>query len=345
MTVHPRKSFIIPVFLPNSGCPHQCAFCNQSIITGEKQSIPTSDTLRSNIRQFLSYLQKKRQTVQVSFYGGNFLGLKKNDISRLLSVATEFVNNGNVDSIRFSTRPDTIDENRLDLIRGYPVSTIELGVQSMDDRVLVRSQRGHKASDTIHAMALLKEHGYAIGLQMMTGLPGDNEVSALESGRAIRALAPEFVRIYPTVILENTHLAQLYESGEFTPMSLETTVNLVKQLYYLFHEAGIQVIRMGIQLTEDLNPESTILAGPYHPAFGHLVYSAIFLDKAVSELAAKKISRGLYDKIRIMVHPRNIPRIRGLNNNNIKILQKEYNIRSIEVIPDSSIKDDEVKIT
>ncbi|MCK4468101.1 MAG: radical SAM protein, partial [Desulfobacterales bacterium] len=264
MTESKNKPFIIPVFLPNVGCPHQCAFCNQTAITGKKQKTISTEKLGSYINEFLNYKGPRRKRVQIAFYGGNFLGLKGDYISSLLHEASKFVNQGKVDSIRFSTRPDTIDNERLDLLKQFPVATIELGVQSMDDNVLAMSRRGHTSLDTEKAVCLLKKRDYEIGLQMMVGLPGDDEAGALASGYRIAELYPDFVRIYPTLVLDKSPLAGWYRKGRYAPLSLQQCVTLVKRLYLLFREKGINVIRRGLQAAESLSKGSTILAGPYH---------------------------------------------------------------------------------
>lgn len=338
--VGPRP-FIIPLFLPNIGCPHRCAFCDQSAITGTKQSIPSSYKFRKYVDKFLRYKGKCRDIVELSFYGGNFLGLKKHDILELLNNASLFVQEGKINSIRFSTRPDTINQKKLDLLLDYPVSTIELGVQSMNDRVLDASLRGHTSSDIKNAVNLLKKRKYKTGMQMMVGLPADDESKCVETGLKIAELKPDFVRIYPTVVLKNSILAKWYKAGEYSPMSLEKCVHLVKRLYLIFTKNRIPVIRMGLQADDNLTNGSTILAGPYHPAFGHLVHSEIFFDKAASLLRQKKL---LHKTVLIRVHPQNISKIRGLKNRNIKLLKKRFQIKSLNVIPDLTLADSEVMV-
>ncbi|MGD8892640.1 MAG: radical SAM protein, partial [Desulfobacterales bacterium] len=191
--------FVIPIFLPNVGCPHQCTFCNQTSITGVTPETISPETLRFLINNFLQYKEKDRRSVQVAFYGGNFLGLKKDYIRVLLDETTKFVKSKRVGSIRFSTRPDTIGVEQLDIIKAYPVSTIEIGVQSMDNQVLAMAQRGHTALDTEKAAALLKERSYEVGMQMMVALPGDDETKSLITAQKITSLSPDFIRIYPTV--------------------------------------------------------------------------------------------------------------------------------------------------
>ena len=279
--------------------------------------------------------------MQIAFYGGNFLGLNQTEIIRLLNAATEFVSSGLADSIRFSTRPDTVDQERLELLTAYPVKTIELGVQSMDDDVLAMTRRGHTSAHTEKACTYLKERHYEIGLQMMVGLPGDDETRTLETGRRIGDLCPDFVRIYPTVVLANSPLAQWYQKGKYIPLSLEASIDLSKKLYLQFKERKIRVVRMGLQASKDLNKGASVLAGPYHPAFGHLVLSRIFLDTAVAILESQTDTPA---KIMIKVHPRSVSKMQGQRRQNIEILKKKFLVQSIQIIPDASLAEDKLKI-
>jgi len=341
MCKDPHKPFIVPIFLPHAGCPHQCVFCNQVSITGSMQRAVNADQIRSQIHQFLGYKNDRRKPVQISFFGGNFLGLKTDEVILLLELATEFVSQGQVDSIRFSTRPDTITPECLDLIAGYPVETVELGVQSMEDHVLTLAGRGHSAADTARAVHQLKEHEYSIGLQMMVGLPGDTEVLSLTTAEKIAGLQPDFVRIYPTLVVKNSQLARWYQNGTYAPLTLAQAVTRVKKLYLLFKAYNIRVIRMGLQASEDLEDGTTVLAGPYHPAFGHLVYSEVFYDAAQQAIESIKT---ISDTITISVNPRSIPKMRGLNNKNIERLKKHYKFKYIEVVPDSSLAHEELVV-
>ena len=335
------RPFIIPIFLPHAGCPHQCVFCNQVSITGAKHEAVEPDKIRIQIREFLNYKKENRKPVQIAFFGGNFLGLKLEDIKSWLKLAGEFVDQGLVDGIRFSTRPDTIDAARLDILENFPVSIVELGAQSMDDQVLALAGRGHRASDTIRAVKALKMRQLSVGLQMMVGLPGDSEAKSLATARKIADLDPDCARIYPTVVVANSRLAQWFKKGEYLPLSLEEAVSLVKKVYLLFKQEGIAVIRMGLQATDDLADGSTVLAGPHHPSFGHLVYSEIFYDQAVAAIESEGMAT---NTLTILVNPRSISKMRGLNNSNIKRLKEKFKFEAIDVIPDSSLAEEEVNI-
>jgi hypothetical protein len=261
---------------------------------------------------FLKYKSARRGSVQIAFFGGNFLGIDIDEIKRLLAEAAVFVKAGRVNSIRFSTRPDTIDRERLDIIKNFPVSTVELGVQSMDDRVLVNTNRGHTSTDTQKAVQRLKKFDYEIGVQLMVGLPGDDPEGMLASARRVAELKPDFIRIYPTVVIAGSPLAKLYKAG------------------------------MGLQATDDLEKGSTILAGPYHPSFGHLVYSEIFLDMAMTAI---KSANPKGDGVGLHVHPRSVSKMTGQKNGNIKKLRGKFHLRSIEIVPDDSLKEDQLAVT
>lgn len=334
--------FIIPIFLPHAGCPHQCVFCNQTAITGVKQDMVSSETVDLLIDEFLEYKRPHRRPAQVAFYGGNFLGLKKDAIRRLLDHTTKSVTNGRVDSIRFSTRPDTIDREHLEIISDYPVSTVEIGVQSMDDRVLAMANRGHTAEDTVTAVGLLKEKGYTVGLQTMVGLPGDDEAGSFYTAQRIADLVPDFVRIYPTVVLENSRLGRWYSQGKYIPWSLERCVAHVKDLYLYYKNKAIPVIRMGLQASEDLEKGATLLSGPYHPAFGHMVHAEIFMDMAAEVMEKRSV---LEDTVTIKVHPRSISKMRGLKNKNVDALQKRFHIQSLKIVPDASLPEDQLTVS
>jgi histone acetyltransferase (RNA polymerase elongator complex component) len=340
--VSTRHPFIIPIFLPHAGCPHQCVFCNQTSIIGVGPNTVSPEKVEQQILEFLEYKGNDRRPVQVAFYGGNFLGLEKDDIERLLNVSTKFVKDKEIDAIRFSTRPDTIDHDRIDIIKDYPVSTIEIGAQSMDDHVLATVKRGHSASDTQQAVTLLKDRHYQIGLQMMVGLPEEDEAGSLSTAHRIGELEPDFVRIYPTIVLKNSLLARWYENGTYRPWSLERSIAHVKTLFLFFKKKNIPVIRMGLQAAEDLDSGAAVLAGPYHPAFGHLVHSEIFLDMATTVLNDMKVN---HDSVIIKVHPHSISKMRGMRNSNVESLKRRFQIRSLKIVPDSSIAEDSLAVS
>jgi histone acetyltransferase (RNA polymerase elongator complex component) len=336
-----EKPFVIPIFIPHAGCPHRCIFCDQTRTTSRPGSLPTADQLDDTVSRFLSYRKDTDRHTEIAFYGGNFLGLAENRLLYFLEHAARYVASGEADGIRFSTRPDTIDIRRIHLLKRFPVTTAELGVQSMNDQVLAAARRGHTAQDVRQAVALLKETPYRLGLQMMVGLPGDTPQTALATGEAICGLKPDFVRIYPTLVLKGSVLARWYRQKRYTPMPLDETVDLVKTLYITFIRKGIPVIRMGLQATEGLNTGTDVVAGPYHPAFGELVHSALWLDALHRCIKALGLKKGALE---IGVNPRLISRIKGQHNRNMEALTAGYALSPIHLAPNDSLPLDAVVI-
>ncbi len=336
------KPLIIPIFIPHFGCPHQCAFCNQSIITNKKSLLPDADTIKCEVESYLKF-KGTRTKVELAFFGGNFLGLKKDEILNLLNCTQEFIKKKSIDSIRFSTRPDTISTENLEFIKQFDVSTIELGVQSMDDDVLLKAIRGHTAYDTIKAVALLKKYKFQVGIQMMVGLPSDTDKNALKNANEIAKLCPDFIRIYPLMVLKGSLIAKWYQLGQYTPMTLEKCVSLVKDIFKVFNKKDIPVIRMGLQASDILQDSNSMLAGPWHPAFGHLVFSEIFFDKIfdlINDLSKTKLSK----IITLRVHPSSLSRLRGDKNYNMERLKVIYPFTSFKTKTDDSLNKDMVMI-
>lgn len=337
-----QKPFIIPVFLPHSGCPNRCVFCNQTAITGNDGAFPGKKQLQEDILRFLAYKGKKRGKTEISFYGGNFLGLSREKIRTCLETAQCFIDRNMVDGLRFSTRPDTICRERLQWIADYPVSTIEIGVQSMVDAVLDTSRRGHTAADARQAMARLKQTGYQTGIQLMVGLPGDSPERSAYTARQVVSLAPDFVRIYPALVIENSPLANWYRAGRYRPLSLNECVTRVKDLYRIFTAAGIAVIRMGLQATDGLSSGS-VLAGPYHPALGHMVRSEIMRDQAAEKI--RQLAPEPASAVTLRVHPGNYSQMQGLKRQNLAELKAAFELSNVELIPDANMPKSSVSVS
>ncbi|MCK5310870.1 MAG: radical SAM protein [Desulfobacteraceae bacterium] len=320
-----------------------CAFCNQSIITNTKHRLPDAETINEITNEYLNF-KGTRSPVQLAFFGGNFLGLDPSYILEVLDIALTLKQNNKIDSVRFSTRPDTISKANLDLIKNFPVSTIELGVQSMDDEVLALSNRGHNTQSTIDAVSLLKEYRFEIGMQMMVGLPKDDNESMLKSAYEILKLRPDFIRIYPLIVLKGSLIAQWYNSGRYKPLDLDRCVDLVKKIYLIFNDRNIPVIRMGLQASEMLQDDESMLAGPWHPAFGHLVLSEIFFDKAVSKIKKQLAEDPETNILSLGINPSSESKLRGDKNNNFLRLKKRFPGIKLEINTDPSIDKEAVKV-
>jgi histone acetyltransferase (RNA polymerase elongator complex component) len=330
---------IIPFFIPNSGCPHQCVFCNQKNITGQNKSAEVS----SVPQKIIDYLKSAMtdEAVQIAFYGGSFTALPIETQKAYLEASRPFIESGQVKSIRLSTRPDSINRDILALLKGYHVQTIELGVQSMDDRVLALSGRGHSAVDTVKAARLLREYGFLVGLQLMPGLPGDSAENFVDTVDKTIALKPDFVRMYPLLVIKDTTLEELYKTGQYTPLSLDEAVSLCREALIRFEHAGIEVIRIGLQPTKELGKPGTILAGPYHPAFRQVVESSIYLDKMTELLRGN--GTGNTNTV-FLVHPDDLSSAIGQKRSNLKHLKDQFALKTIRLRADKSIPRRTVKL-
>ena len=287
---------IIPIFIPHQGCPNDCVFCNQNKITRKDASLDDVN-VSETIAKYLKTLEGKYNytsetkrhepfeksnpmTVEVAFYGGSFTGIPIDEQSKYLEIAYSYKKRGLIDKIHLSTRPDYIDEEILLNLKRYDVDTIELGVQSFNDDVLERSNRGHDSSIVYKSSALIKELGFELGLQLMIGLPGDTPEKSIYSAHELVKIKPSIARLYPTVIIENTALHDMFISGEYNTPTLNEYISTTKAMYKIISEAGINIIRVGLR-SADLVKKA---GKNFHPAFRQLVESEIARDMIEEQL-------------------------------------------------------------
>lgn len=316
------KPFIIPVFIPNYGCPNKCIYCDQNTSVGQ-QSLPTSKDILNIINAHLksaALKSKSRCYTQVAFYGGTFTGLQLSTQRKYLQSIVPYIKTKKVHSIRLSTRPDYINQQNIDLLKSFSVKTIELGVQSMDNEVLRLSQRGYNARKVEESSTLIKKNGLELGIQLMPGLPGDSEEKAMKTSLHVCKIKPDFLRIYPTVVLKNTLLENLYRKGDYIPMTLNQAISICKKMLLLFQSFHIPVIRMGLQPTETLLKPGTIVAGPFHSAFRELVSSSILYDRLYASIKENL----KFKTFTFSVHPSDLSTFLGNKKENIKRLNKEF---------------------
>ncbi len=308
---------VIPIFIPHEGCPHCCIFCNQHSISGHGVEPFSPGEVAETICTWLDRAQpKNRGPVQVAFYGGSFTGLPVARQAELLGAVQPFLDQGRVQTLRLSTRPDYIDRERLDLLVRHRVGIIELGAQSCDDRVLQRVGRGHNGADIAVAAGLIKARGIRLGIQLMLGLPGDSFRTLRQTVQAVIRLQPDFIRLYPVLVLRGSGLESLYRQGGYRPLSLGRAVVLAAYMKKRFDDQGIQVVRMGLQPTMEL--EQALVAGPYHPAFGELTSSRLMLQQTRRALARVKGT----GRVTLVIADRDQSVFRGLRSANMQRLRQ-----------------------
>lgn len=317
------RNSIIPVFIPHLGCPHDCVFCNQKRISGSLLPACPEDVTRA-IEDGLT----KCERAELAFYGGSFTAIPVAEQTALLDAAQSYIAAGRITSIRLSTRPDAINQEILALLKAKGVKTIELGSQSMIDSVLAASWRGHTAEDTEKAAGMIKSAGFSLILQMMTGLPGSSPELDAETARRIAALRPDGVRIYPTVIVRDTALCDMWRAGEYPEHSVEDAVEICARILPIFEAAGIPVIRLGLNPTDELSGGDAV-GGAYHPALGELVKGRIYLNRARALLQGVEAD----SSVLLGVHPSCVSQMTGQRRCNIAALCGEFALKQLKIVP------------
>ncbi len=327
---------IIPIFVPHIGCPHDCIFCNQRKITG-LQTDMNAETAKGIIKEYLQTIDTKSNDVEIAFFGGSFTAIDISFQRELLSVASEYKKAGKVKDIRLSTRPDAIDEKRLKILKEYGVTIIELGVQSMDENVLKSSIRGHDSNVVRTSANMVREYGFTLGLQMMVGLPDDNEQKCIYTAREFVKLHPDFVRIYPTLVVRDTGLERDYERGNYVPFDVEKTVEIVKKLMVIYSLNDINIIRVGLQPTENITMGNQVVAGPYHPAIREKVESRIYRNFicSIAEDGAEK-------KVTVRAAKKNMSKIIGNKKENLIYFKSRGT--ELAVVEDNTVSTNSLKI-
>jgi histone acetyltransferase (RNA polymerase elongator complex component) len=339
---------IIPFFLMNRGCPHRCLFCNEWLTAGNRPERIAEGAFVETVRACIDSAGRGCETVQIAFYGGTFTGMERKEQHRLLELAAPFLQEGMVDGIRISTRPDEIDAETLKWLATSGVTTVEVGAQSLDDEVLRRSRRGHTAADTIRALSLLKDRGFKTGLHLMAGLPGDSLYRFAETIERVIALRPDMVRIHPTLVLRDTPLAAAFRAGNYIPLGLTDAIDLSKKALKALTMAGIPVIRLGLQTTRELEEPGAVVAGPFHPAFRSLVETVLFREMAIALLGSARRECGTFAlpsantgieglTVRFILAPADASNFYGPQRENIVMLKNRFCLDDIQIGFDPSL--------
>ena len=270
------RHYNIPIFLPELACPYRCVYCNQFSITGLNNFVKPED-VKNIIDSHLSSFKEENRFVEVAFFGGNFTGLPVNMQNDYLEIVQPYLDRNLVHGIRCSTRPDYISLQRVKEIKSYGMRNIELGAQSTNDEVLKYCKRGHTFNDIVEASQIILSEDITLGLQMMIGLPHDSEEKDYQTAKDIINLGARETRIYPCIVVKDTELETMYNSGEYKALSIEEAVERSSKLYTYFAENQVKVLRIGLHASDELDNEAYV-AGPYHKNFAEMVFSRIWRD-------------------------------------------------------------------
>ncbi len=336
-----NRPFIVPIFIPHQGCPYRCIYCQQEKITSQSsQDVDASSITRILEQAIKSDRFDPMRKPEVAFYGGTFTRLTTTRMKELLGAVRPYLQQGLFNSIRLSTRPDSILNKPLDLLKNMGVSTVELGTQSMVDEVLKHSQRGHTAQDTVESVQLLKELGFKVGVQLMPGLPGDTQERFMQTVEKVIRLRPHMVRLYPTIVLKGTVLEKWFQEKRYHPMPLEKAVKICQESCVHLEDNGIPVIRIGLMSSKTLLEDDQIVAGPWHKAFGFLVRSEIHQQRIEPYLP----EWGLSTEIGLRVPHRELPLVRGYKNRGLRSIEEKTGAKVIKVIVDDTVSSGQVVV-
>lgn len=320
-----KKMKIIPVFVPHIGCPNDCVFCNQKKITGMGTVAPSGKYVRDIVEEYRKTINEDTYT-ELAFFGGSFTAIDINLQEELLAAGKHYKDVGVVDSIRCSTRPDAITDDILILQKKYGMDIIELGIQSLDDEVLKKSNRGHSRNDSINASMLIKKHGFVLGHQIMPGLPGSTRKKDIKTCLDSIAMHPDMVRIYPTLTIKDTELLNMYEEGAYKPLSLEEAVDISAEIYSHYAVNNINVIRIGLQNSDSINEGEDVAAGPFHPAFRQLVEEKLYLSSLIAALKNEELN----DRhIIIEADDKLMSFLAGQKKSNVKKLMEIFHLKQV----------------
>lgn len=144
--------------------------------------------------------------------------------------------------LAIATRADCIDREKAEMIAALPVPvTVELGLQTAHDITAERINRCHSFAEFTEAFHILREHGIRICVHIINGLPDEDEKMMLDTASQLAALRPDGVKIHLLHVIRGTVLAEMYRSGEYTPLQKDEYIDIVvRQLELLPPETVIE---------------------------------------------------------------------------------------------------------
>jgi histone acetyltransferase (RNA polymerase elongator complex component) len=329
------RKVTVPFFISHQGCSHTCVFCDQRAISNSSGDLPTREDILAKVAAWQQTAGER--PLEVAYFGGSFTALPVAVQDHLLQPLQGLLASGEIMSVRISTRPDCIDDATVKRLARQGITTIELGVQSMDDGVLQSAVRGHCAADSEAAIRCIRDGGLSVGAQLMPGLPGDTPAKSFHSLQRVIAAGADFLRFYPVIVLRGTELARRFQAGEYVPLTVEEGVQLCKVLLHEAMLSEVPVIRIGLQADEGLN-KTTVLGGCWHPSLGRLTRSELYFDLLCRLLIS--VPGGL--PCTILCHPSRISEVTGQGRINLKRLGER--VASAQVKADEALTKEELVV-
>ena len=338
-----KRKVIIPIFVPHKGCPNDCVFCNQRKITGCIESA-TAEDVRKAVSERLNTIDPEKDEIEIAFFGGSFTMIPVEEQETLLREANNYLKAGLISDIRISTRPDGIDEKVILRLKKFGVTVVELGIQSMEDLVLLESKRGYLSEIVPAAIKLLKDNNFTVGVQVMTGLPGSTKEIEVKTTELLCSYKPDIARIYPTLVIKDTELERMYSEGIYKPQTLNDAVESASEMLKVFIKHNVKVIRIGLQPTDNISEGKDVISGPFHPSMGELVESRMYRDILETEIIKKMkmetATAGNVCRIDIHCNPAMVSKLSGHKKSNKEYFKDLLEIKKIKIIDD--VKDDRI---
>lgn len=334
-----KRHVNIPIFIPHLGCPNACVFCNQRTISGVSEF--KADSVRDEIDKALSTVTPDCEC-EIAFFGGSFTGIDRSLMTELLEIANSYIKAEKVSSVRCSTRPDYIDSEVIEILKSYGVKTVELGFQSISERVLQKTKRGHTASDEINAARLITESGLKLVGQMMIGLPESTEEDEIKTAEFIINAGATGARIYPTVVFRDTELCKMAISGEYKPLTTDEAVRRSSSVFEKFFEAGVDVIRIGLQSSENLSDEAHVFAGASHSALGELVLNEFYYKRIKKAILNENIPP--HSALAVEVPKGDVSKAVGQKKKNKLRLTAEHALKDVRFVEKNDLTFGEVSV-
>ena len=327
--INKKNQYTIPIFIPHEGCKNECVFCNQRKISGKTTSA-TKEDVHNTIEEYLTYFKDKGKDIEIAFFGGSFTGIDIKKQEEFLKIANEYVRLKKVSGIRLSTRPDYISPKILKMLKKYNVKTIELGIQSMDSRVLNISKRGHDILSVIRASRLIRLYGFNLGHQIMVGLPGSDKGKELLSLKKVISLKPQELRIYPVYVIKPSKLYDMYMEGSYIPLTVKEAVDRVYYIMKELQNTNIRVIRLGLQSTDEITVGNAELIGPVCDNFAEYVFAKMTRDEIENKLKEKRTNIDKYGCIlKVITNKKYTSVIIGPNRINKQYFKEKYNVEMV----------------
>ncbi len=291
---------IFPIFIPETDCPYNCGFCNPSVANGPCAISADPDAMMVQLTDWLSTGEAGNgEQREVAFYGGTFTWGGSDRMAPWLEPLQVYVRSGRISGIRVSTRPDRLPDETISWMKEHGVTSVEIGLQSLDDRVLLQLNRSHTAEQGMESVRRCRATGLVTGIHLMTGSPAESDASWKQTVEKSVELKPDTVRIHPLLILAGTSFAQ----RGLKPLPDDIVLERLTHALVRFAASDIPVIRIGLQATDALMEPGAVEAGLFHPALRHVVMTRIY----GAALKSGRFSPG--DTVR--VHPSHLSHATG----------------------------------